>query len=117
MEDETLFMEIMEKDLARLGYLVTAEKDCVKALGIFREAPDRFDLVITDQSMPKMTGVELTEEIKKIRRKIPLILCTGFSELLDEKTINELGITGTVMKPVTTGDLAAAVREVLDRGE
>lgn len=114
LEDEALFLEIAHEHLAGLGYRVTAESDSQRALARFREAPERFDLVITDQSMPKMTGVEVATAIGGIRQQTPVLLCTGFSEVLGDKTAEELGIAGFVMKPVTRRDLATAVRKVLD---
>ncbi len=117
VEDEALFMEIAREHLEALGYRVTAEPDGLGALDRFRSSPEAFDLVITDQSMPKMTGVQLSGELGKIRPEVPVLLCTGFSELLNQKTSGELGIAGFVMKPVTRRDLGEAVRKVLDMKE
>ncbi len=102
-------MEILE----RLGYKVAIELDSLKALNIFNENPDRFDLVITDQTMPEMTGSELAQKILQIRSDIPVILCTGYSNLIDEESAKELGIKAFLQKPLIQKVLADTVIEVL----
>lgn len=72
--------------LERLGYTVTARNNSIEALATFQIQPDHFDLVITDQTMPGMTGVDLARRMLQIRPDIPIILCTGFSSLIDEET-------------------------------
>ena len=80
----------------------------------FRAAPDQFDLVITDMTMPNMTGDILAKELINIRSDIPVILCTGFSEKMSKKKVDAFGIKGFLMKPIVKSDLAKTVREVLD---
>ncbi|MGZ3606669.1 MAG: response regulator, partial [Syntrophales bacterium] len=84
------------------------------ALETFRAQPDAFDLIITDVTMPGMTGIELAKELMAIRSDIPIILCTGFSELIDEKHAKEMGIREFVMKPFVIGKHAKAIRKVLE---
>ena len=101
--------------LERLGYEVTARASSIEALEAFRNHPNRFDLVITDQTMPNMTGKELAKELIAIRSNIPIILCTGFSEGIDEKMAMDLGISAFVMKPIVMQQVANIIRKVLDK--
>ena len=80
----------------------------------FKATPDRFDLVITDMTMPNLTGDKLAQEILRIRPGIPIILCTGFSEYISEEKAKALGIREFVMKPLIMKDLAKAIRRALD---
>ena len=82
---------------------------------MFRANPDRFELVITDMTMPNMTGDKLAQEILSIRPGIPIILCTGFSEYITEERAKALGIQEFVMKPLVMRDLATVIRRALDR--
>jgi CheY-like chemotaxis protein len=100
--------------LERLGYQVTSTTSSIEALELFRVNPDSFDLVFTDMTMPKLTGEKLASELMDIRHDIPVILCTGFSELIDEKKIRAMRIRGYVMKPVVMHEMAETIREVLD---
>jgi len=101
--------------LERLGYHVTARTSSVEALEAFRAQPEKFDLVITDQTMPNMTGAELTKKLIAIRPDIPAILCTGFSEVISEEKAREIGISEYVMKPVVMSDIAKTIRRLLDQ--
>jgi len=100
--------------LAGLGYQVTCKTNGREALAIFRLDPSRFDLIITDQTMPEMTGIELAGEMLSIRADLPIILCTGFSHLVDADKAKAAGIRAFVMKPLTKGEIARTVRKVLD---
>jgi len=115
IDDEESIVNIARQMLERLGYEVDAKMSSIEALELFRFKPDQFDLVITDLTMPKMTGDKLVREILTIRPDIPVILCTGFSEKIDEKKATALGATDYIEKPVNQHDLAFKVREVLDR--
>jgi YesN/AraC family two-component response regulator len=97
--------------------LLTWAKECcsLEALEAFRAEPDAFDLVITDVTMPSMTGIELAKELMAIRPDIPIILCTGFSELINEKRAKEMGIQEFVMKPFVIGKHAKTIRKVLEQ--
>ena len=114
-EDSTVRME--KQMLEQLGYHVTARTSSIEALEAFRAAPDKFDLVITDMTMPNMTGVELAKEILNIRSNIPIVICTGFSEQMSKDTTKAMGISGFVMKPVLMSEVAKKIREVLDKKE
>ncbi len=101
--------------LEYLGYSVETRTSSVDALDLFSAAPSRFDLVITDMTMPNMTGDKLAMELLRIRADIPVILCTGYSERLLEERIKTAGIRAFVMKPVLMAKLARAIREALDQ--
>ena len=103
-----------EEILTELGYDVTSRTSSREALALFRTDPSRFDLVITDQTMPDMTGVELAKEILAIRPDMPVIMCTGFSHLVDEEAAREAGIKAFAMKPLTKREIARTIRKVLD---
>ena len=99
--------------LRRLGYTVVAKRSGREALETFRE-DGAFDLVITDQTMPEMTGVMLAAELLKLRPDLPVILCTGYSESVSRETAQEVGIREFLMKPLSKRELAKAVRRALE---
>lgn len=115
VDDETSLIELGERILVYLGYQVTTRTSSVEALELFRAQPDNFDLVITDYTMPNMTGSELANQILAIRPGMPIVLCTGFSEVFTEEKAKALGIGGYVMKPISINDLARICRSVLDQ--
>ena len=114
VDDEQALVGVGSKLLTSIGYKVTVETSSTAALDHFKKEPDRFDLVITDMTMPNMTGDELAGELIAIRPDIPVILCTGFSRKVGEEEIRELGIKALLMKPATLGDMARTIRSVLD---
>jgi len=113
VDDEEPVLWSERKMLEDLGYKVTAKTSGTEALEVFRSQPNTFDLVITDQIMPGMTGSELSRELLRFRGNIPIILCTGFSETIDEERAKALGIREFAMKPFTTGEMAETIRRVL----
>jgi len=114
VDDEHDIREIEKEMLEIQGYHVTVKDDAREALILFAEQPDLFDLVITDMTMPKMTGDRLAGELTKIRSDIPIILSTGFSQLMSKEKAKSMGIKGFLMKPVTMRDLSKTIRDVLD---
>jgi two-component system, cell cycle sensor histidine kinase and response regulator CckA len=100
--------------IGRLGYEVQTLLDPAAALELFRSAPQRFDLVISDMTMPRMTGPALFEKLREIRPDIPVILCTGHSAGIDQAKADPLGIDGFIMKPVGGRELGMAIRKALD---
>ena len=114
IDDEKSMADIGRKRLERLGYQVEARTNPLEALELFRADPDQFDLVITDMTMPHITGDKLVKEILKIRPDIPTILCTGFSEKIDEEKAKEIGIRQYIEKPFDKGKLSWKVRKALD---
>jgi two-component system cell cycle sensor histidine kinase/response regulator CckA len=115
VDDEKTAIDAIRPMLEGLGYNITARTSSVEALEAFRNNPDNFDLVLTDQTMPNMTGRDLARELKSARKDIPVILCTGFSEQIDEDSAKDLGIDAFLMKPVVMRQLAQTIREVLDQ--
>ncbi len=115
VDDEQDLIEIAKQMLTRLGYTVSTETSSTAALKLFKIHPDRYDLVLTDMTMPIMTGKDLAGEIKKIRPDLPIILCSGFNKQINKKVILEMGIDAFVMKPIVMHDMAHAVRQVLDK--
>ena len=95
-------------------YKVITMTNSVAASETFKRSPNSFDLVITDMTMPKITGYELAKEMLIIRPDIPIILCTGYSESIDAENAKDAGIKGFVMKPVLKEDLVAAIRKAID---
>jgi CheY-like chemotaxis protein len=116
VDDEAALSAMGQAMLERLGYEVVACSSSLEALETFRAAPRRFDLVITDQTMPYLTGEALVRTLRHIRPDVPIILCTGFSHRLDAQKARALGINAFLMKPWQSDDLARAVREALGEG-
>jgi PAS domain S-box-containing protein len=114
VDDEDIIIKMEKKTLERLGYRVTSKTSSIEALEAFKNSPDKFDLVITDLAMPKMPGDRLAVELIKIRRDIPILLCTGFSERFSEETAKAMGIRGFLMKPVARAAMAKEVRRIFD---
>ena len=113
VDDETILVSLGQAILQRLGYDVVACTSSVEALEVFRAAPRRFDLVITDQTMPHMTGEVLAQELRRLRSDIPIILCTGFSHVMHAERAQELGIDAFLMKPLAMQDLAQTIQQVM----
>jgi signal transduction histidine kinase/ActR/RegA family two-component response regulator len=115
LDDEIFLADLGRQMLSRLGYGVVCSTSPIEALQIIRTAPSRFDLLITDLTMPHMTGEVLIQQVAALRPDLPVILCTGYSQRLEKERAARLGINALLMKPLTIGDLARTVREVLDR--
>jgi CheY-like chemotaxis protein len=114
VDDESAIAQMSGTILERLGYSVTTRTSSLEALALFRAKPDAFDLVITDMTMPNMTGDELAIELMKFRPDIPVILTTGYSKKITDETASEIGIKAFAYKPIVKTDLAKTVRKVLD---
>ncbi len=114
VDDEESLLKMGHLMLIYLGYQVETNTNPDEALELFRSKPDNFDLVITDMTMPQMTGDKLAKELMEIRPYIPVIISTGFSEKIDEHKAKEMGIHAFTMKPLVMRDLAVTVRKVLD---
>jgi PAS domain S-box-containing protein len=113
IDDEEVIADLGKKMLMKLGYEVEALTSSPEALALFQKQPDHFDLVMTDMTMPKMTGEKLAKEIMTIRPDIPIILCTGYSEQITEEKAKILGIKEFAMKPIRIHDIATTIRKVL----
>lgn len=115
VDDEEQIILSARQMLEDLGYDVTSRTNSVEALELFVRQPDKFDLVMTDQAMPNMTGAELAKRLIGIRPETPIILFTGFSEVISEDKARAIGIREYVMKPVVMRDLAETIRKALDK--
>jgi CheY-like chemotaxis protein len=115
VDDEPNIINLYSSMLEMLGYRVVVVSNALAALEIFRKEAASFDLVMTDMTMPKLTGDKLTQEIRKVRPEIPVILCTGFSEKLDTNLLTTLEINAFLEKPLTMADMAQKIRQVLDQ--
>ena len=93
---------------------MTVRNSSVEALKLFTDDPNRFDLIVTDQTMPEMTGLELARACVALRPDVPIVLATGFSHMTNGAAVKEAGIRAMVMKPLTKGELGRAVRTALD---
>ena len=98
-----------------MGYAVTTQTSSETALELFRSNPDDYDLVVTDMTMPNMTGDRLAIELMRIRPDIPVVLCTGYSRKVSHEQAQKIGIKAFANKPIVKAELAKTVREVLDR--
>ena len=116
VDDEQQITEFLELQLNRLGYKVTPFCDSIKAVQFFRENSSDIDFVITDMTMPNMTGVELSREILSLRPELPIILFTGYSENIDDTKVLRIGIRKFLTKPLKKGELAQVIRDILDNG-
>ncbi len=116
VDDEAVLLKMLDRMLSSLGYDVTCKQDSREALQSFIDAPSDVDLVITDMTMPELTGIQLARELLHVRPDLPVILCTGFSALISEESAAAIGIKKLVMKPVVRRDMAEAIRGVLDGG-
>jgi CheY-like chemotaxis protein len=114
VDDEPAIVKMAKLSLERLGYRVETNHNPLKALERFQAEPEAFDLVITDMTMPQMTGVQLSEKLKAVRADVPVILCTGHSALIDEERAARLGISAYVMKPLDRKTTARIIRKVLE---
>ncbi len=117
VDDDPILVKINERRLKNHGYDVTAVSDSNEALEKFRNQPDKFDLLITDQTMPNLTGADLTKAVLEIKPSMPIIMCTGHSDTVNEKKALALGIKQYVYKPLHGDELLVAAREVLDQNE
>ncbi len=114
IDDEEMLTQMGKTMLERLGYHVTVRNSSLEALETFLNQPDQFDLVITDQTMPGMTGADMARRMIQVRPDIPIILCTGYSTIIAEKDAKAIGIKEFALKPLAKQDIAQLIRKVLD---
>jgi PAS domain S-box-containing protein len=115
VDDEKMLVDVGEQILRRLGYDVVSRTSPLEALELFKARPKDFDLVITDQTMPGLTGDALASELMKLNPEIPIILCTGYSQMIDQRRAKEKGIRALVMKPILISEIAGTIRAVLEK--
>ena len=113
VDDEDLLAELNSERLKSLGYEVVTTTNSREALALFKAEPERFDLVITDYTMPHLTGIDLARQLLTIREGIPIILCTGCSDAVSPAIVKKAGIREFLMKPLSKQELAEAIRRVL----
>jgi PAS domain S-box-containing protein len=117
VEDEPSQRQSLARSLQKLGYRVTARSDGRSALAAFRRAPDWFDIVVTDQTMPRMSGLELAEAVARLRPQTPVVLCTGFSEKVNGRSGGQDAVREFIMKPFTLDEISRAIRKALGKKE
>ena len=113
VDDENDLVEIGRLMLERLGYSVATRTSSIEALELFKSDPNKFQLVITDMTMPNMTGDLLAQKLLELRPELPVILCTGYSERMTEVRARDMGIKAFLMKPIIIQDLSTTIRKVL----
>jgi len=116
VDDEEIIALLGKEMLERLGYRVTSVSDSREALSLVQQEPERFDILITDLTMPHMTGLQLSREIKGVRSDLPIILLSGYVGSLTNEDVREAGINATLVKPIVATELGAAVRRLIDAG-
>ena len=117
VDDEPLIADMNNDLLGDFGYKVKSITSSHEALKLFRLEPEKYDLLITDMTMPNMTGIGLTEEIHKIRSDLPVIICTGFSDNINDDNFRSMGVSALVMKPVDLNEILDTIRRVLRKKE
>jgi PAS domain S-box-containing protein len=115
VDDEDLLIEMNKQRLGRLGYTIAGSTSSVEALEVFRREPNKFDLVITDYTMPHMTGLELARELLRMRPDLSIILCSGLNEPVPVEKIREVGIKEFFVKPIGNNEFVKTIRRVLDK--
>ncbi|BCS96511.1 hypothetical protein DSLASN_21430 [Desulfoluna limicola] len=113
VDDEPDLAELGMTMLERLGYTVTSVTDSQKALELFSASPDKYDLIVTDLTMPKMTGVPFARKVKSVRPDVPVIICTGYSDSVSAGEVSDAGIDYLLMKPLEIRELSASIRNAL----
>ena len=114
IDDEEDLVRIAVERFGELGYHITGKTDSVEAMDLFQKKPDDIDLIITDQTMPGITGKELSKRVLEMRPQMPIILCSGYSETITRKEAKEIGIREFVFKPVSIFEMPRLVRKVLE---
>ncbi|MFW6334084.1 MAG: response regulator, partial [Desulfosalsimonas sp.] len=115
VDDEHQIVELERQMLESLGYEVVPRTSSVEALEAFRHNPGRFDLMITDQTMPNKSGLDLIKELRQLGAELPVILCTGYSERIRKKSTESLAIEEVLLKPISKNNLAWAAKKALER--
>ncbi|MCK4838746.1 MAG: response regulator, partial [Desulfobulbaceae bacterium] len=114
IDDEQNIIDLAAETLSMYGYKITKFSDGVLAMQDFEKHPDEYELVVTDMAMPHMTGLEVIHKIKEIRPNLPIILCSGYSEIINKEKSLALGISRYIQKPLIMNNLARVIRELLD---
>ena len=115
IDDEEILVNLGQTMIERLGYEVTVRTSSIEALATFQNQPEAFDAVITDQTMPGMTGIDLAKRMLQIRPGLPIILCTGYSGNISEERVLAVGIQALIFKPMSKKDIALVLNRVLGK--
>jgi CheY-like chemotaxis protein len=115
VDDEPAIVRLLVENLSAAGYAVEAHEDSAAALSVIRSRPGEFDLVITDYSMPRMTGTSLARKITALYPELPILLVSGYGDLVDREEVRESGIREVLTKPLLWTELHSAIRRTLDR--
>ncbi|MGD2272246.1 MAG: response regulator [Desulfobacterales bacterium] len=115
VDDEDFLVDLAKRMLEKLGYQVVVKQSPIEALEVFKDQPDKFDIVISDMTMPGLTGLELAQKLMAIRSDIPFILCTGYNERVSEENVKDFGIKEFLMKPLEFKVLAKTIRRALEK--
>ena len=115
IDDEREIAQLLKLMLTPLGYSITQMTDSTEALEWFSQNPNRVDLVVTDMTMPKITGTDLSKKMLSLRPDLPIILCTGYSDLINEEQAKKMGISAFIMKPLDQQTVAETVRNCLEQ--
>ena len=113
VDDEPILADLGRAMLQRAGYRVTSRTSSLEALSAFQNQPELYDLVITDQTMPGMTGIDLARRLLQLRPGLPIILSTGYGNALSEERVRAMGLAGFAMKPLVKKDIVTLIRQVL----
>jgi PAS domain S-box-containing protein len=116
VDDEELVLDTVRRALMSFGHLPTTVNDPAAALAMLQTMPGLFDMAIIDQNMPKMTGLKLAAEIRRINPAMPILLATGYSKTVEDRSLQASGVTAVVMKPLDLKDLASAINDALESG-
>ena len=116
VDDEPSLVKIGVRSLSNLGYTVASYTSSLRALEAFMKDPGGFDLLITDLTMPNLTGVQLAEKILEVRPDMPIIMCTGFSERITQESAHEIGIAHLAIKPIMASEMARIIADVMKKG-
>jgi len=114
VDDEVAIVQVIQKILENLGYRVTGFADSREALTAFKTHPDEFDLIISDMTMPYLSGTEFAKAVLAEKPDVPILICTGFSEMVNRLKIAKSGIRKVILKPIIRSEIAMGIREVLD---
>jgi CheY-like chemotaxis protein len=114
VDDEQMLVEMAENELSNLGFKVTGISDSGHVLTFLKNDTTRIDILVTDQTMPGMSGIELAKEALKIRNNLPIILCTGYNSEISPERATTIGISLVMMKPYRSNELSKAIRDVID---
>lgn len=115
VDDEIAITDLLKTVLGKNGYTVYVYNDGIQALDVFKKTPTKFDMIITDMTMPYMTGAELSEKVLDINPDLDIILCTGHSELINRQTAINIGIKDYLEKPISNKILLESIRRVFDK--